>query len=46
MPEYVKFDIARSIICVICAQAYPDEDCPTKCDWMDMLKCGCKKDGE
>lgn len=46
MAEYVNFELAKVIICDICTCAYPHEDCPRKCDWMDMLKRGRKKDGE
>lgn len=46
MAEYVDFKLAKAIICDMCTHAYPDEDCPAKCDWIDMLKSGCKKDGE
>lgn len=46
MAEYVDFNLARVIICGMCTCAYPNEDCPPKCDWMELLKSALKKDGE
>lgn len=46
MAEYVDFELAEAIICDMCTHFYPNEKCPPKCDWMELLKCGCKKDGE
>jgi hypothetical protein len=46
MAEYVDFNLARVIICDMCTYAYPNEDCPPKCDWMELLKSALKKDGE
>lgn len=38
MAEYTKIKTARTIICDFCKQLYSDEECPRKCDWMDMLE--------
>lgn len=46
MAEYVDFELAKLIVCDMCTYAYPTEDCPLKCEWMELLKRGCKKDGE
>lgn len=46
MAEYVDFKLAKAIICDMCAQSYPNEDCPINCEWMALLERNCKKDGE
>ena len=46
MAEYVDVKLAEAIICDMCTYAYPDEDCPQKCDWMELLKSAIKRDGE
>ena len=46
MGEYVDIKLAEAIICDMCTYAYPDEDCPQKCDWMELLKSAIKRDGE
>ena len=46
MAEYVDIKLAEAIICDMCTYAYPDEDCPQKCDWMELLKSAIKRDGE
>ena len=46
MAEYVDFKIAKVIMCDMCTQLYPNEGCPPKCDWMDILESNCIKDGE
>ena len=38
MAEYTKIKTARTIICDFCKQLYSDEECPSQCDWMDMLE--------
>lgn len=38
MAEYTKIETAMEIICDLCKDLYPDEDCPGKCDWMEYLE--------
>lgn len=38
MAEYTKIETAMEIICCLCKDLYPDEDCPGECDWMGYLK--------
>lgn len=38
MAEYTKIETAMEIICDLCKDLYPDEDCPGECDWMGYLK--------
>ena len=38
MAEYTNIETAMEIICGLCKDLYPDEDCPGKCDWMEYLK--------
>lgn len=40
MAEYAKIETAMEIICGLCKDLYPDEDCPGKCDWMEYLEEG------
>ena len=39
MAEYTKIKTARTIICELCNQLYPDDPCkPAACDWLQMLE--------
>lgn len=37
--EYTKIKTARTIICELCNELYPDDPCePADCDWLRMLE--------
>lgn len=39
MAEYTKIKTARTIICELCNELYPDDPCePADCDWLRMLE--------
>lgn len=39
MSEYTKIKTARTIICELCNELYPDDPCePADCDWLRMLE--------
>ena len=39
MAEYTKIKTARTIICELCNDLYPDDPCePADCDWLRMLE--------
>lgn len=39
MTEYTKVKTARTIICELCNELYPDDPCePADCDWLRMLE--------
>lgn len=39
MSEYTKIKTARTIICKLCNELYPDDPCePADCDWLRMLE--------
>ena len=39
MSEYTKIKTARTIICELCNELYPDDPCkPEGCDWLQMLE--------
>lgn len=39
MFEYTKIKTARTIICELCNELYPDDPCePADCDWLRMLE--------
>lgn len=39
MSEYTKMQTARTIICELCNDLYPDDPCePADCDWLRMLE--------
>lgn len=39
MAEYTKVKTARTIICELCNELYPDDPCESAdCDWLRMLE--------
>ena len=39
MAEYTKIKTARTIICELCNELYPEDPCePADCDWLRMLE--------
>lgn len=39
MAEYTKVKTARTVICELCNELYPDDPCePADCDWLRMLE--------
>jgi hypothetical protein len=39
MAEYTTIKTARTIICELCNELYPDDHCePADCDWLRMLE--------
>lgn len=39
MDEYTKVKTARTIICELCNELYPDDPCePADCEWLRMLE--------
>lgn len=37
MTKYVPKSTAKTIICDLCSDLYPNEPCPSKCEWMAIL---------